>query len=282
MEILLELLSALAGTFMDLVPIVAAMVGFQLLVLRQPIANWRRMAIGILYTYIGLVLFIVGLEKSLLPVGEAMARQLSDPLFLFNAAQAPPDALWSSYGWVYLFAALIGFSATLAEPALLAVATKACDVSQGAIKPFPLRMAVATGVAIGIALGAFRIVTGIPIAYCIVTGYVVVIIQTCYAPRMIVALAYDSGSVTTSTVTVPLVAALGLGLAATIPGRNPALDGLGLIVFATLFPVMTVMGYAQLVECLSMRTVARRRNAPPLPKRCGLGRKTKTDEHGGR
>ncbi len=278
MATLTLLLTTLLATFTDLVPIVAVMIGFQVLVLRQPILNGRRIAIGILYTLIGLVFFIVGLEKALFPVGELMAKQLSDPHFLFGVAETPADAPWWSYGWIYLFAALIGFSTTLAEPALLAVAIKASEVSFGAIKPFHLRVAVALGVAIGIALGTFRIVTGTPLSYYIIAGYLVVVIQTYYAPKLIIALAYDSGGVTTSTVTVPLVAALGLGLAATIPGRNPALDGFGLIAFASLFPMMTVMGYAQLVECLSMRAISRRKNAPPLPKRCGLGRRTKSNE----
>lgn len=282
METLTLLFETLLSTFTDLIPIVAVMVGFQLLVLRQPIIHLRKIALGILYTLIGLVFFIVGLEKALFPLGELMATQLSDPQFLFGTPNTPPDAPWWSYGWVYLFAATIGFSTTLAEPALLAVAIKASEVSHGAIKPAQLRMAVAIGVAIGIALGTFRIVTGTPLAYYIITGYVIVIIQTYYSPRMIIALAYDSGGVTTSTVTVPLVAALGLGLAGTIPGRNPALDGFGLIAFASLFPMITVMGYAQLVECLSIRAVSRRKNTPPLPKRCGLGRKIKpTNKTGG-
>lgn len=278
METLTLILNTLLSTFTDLVPIVVVMVGFQILVLRQPILNWRRIAVGIVYTLIGLVFFIVGLEKALFPVGELMAKQLSDPQFLFGLPETPADAPWWSYGWIYLFAALIGFATTLAEPALLAVAIKASEVSYGAIRPFHLRVAVAAGVAIGIALGTFRIVTGTPLSYYIIAGYIIVIIQTQFSPRMIIGLAYDSGGVTTSTVTVPLVAALGLGLAATIPGRNPALDGFGLIAFASLFPMITVMGYAQLVECLSMRARARRKNAPPLPKRCGLGRKIKTNE----
>ena len=153
---------------------------------------------------------------------------------------------WTEFGWIYLFAATIGFSTTIAEPSLIAVAMKASEVSGGAIQPWGLRVAVAIGVAIGIALGAFRIITGTPLPYYIITGYVFVLLQTWYAPRMIVALAYDSGGVTTSTVTVPLVAALGLGLSSHIPGRNPMLDGFGLIAFASLFPMMTVMGYAQL------------------------------------
>ena len=136
----------------------------------------------------------------------------------------------------------------------MAVAIKANEVSGGAIGIWGLRIAVAIGVAIGISLGSFRIVTGIPIHYFIITGYIIVVIQTFFAPKMIVPLAYDSGGVTTSTVTVPLVAALGLGLAETVPGRNVLIDGFGLISFASLFPIMSVMAYAQLSEYRTRRS----------------------------
>ena len=152
------------------------------------------------------------------------------------------------YGWVYGFAFCIGFASSIAEPSVMAVAIKASEVSGGTIDPGTLRIAVAFGAALGITLGAFRIVTGIPIQYFIIPGYLLILFQTWLAPREIVALAYDSGGVTTSTVTVPLVTALGLGLASHIPGRNPMLDGFGLIAFTCLFPIMTVLGYAQLSE----------------------------------
>ena len=148
----------------------------------------------------------------------------------------------------------MGFATTIAEPALIAVAIKASQVSGGVIKAWPLRVAVAIGVASGITLGCFRIITGTPLHWYIIAGYVVVIIQTAFAPRMIIALAYDSGGVTTSTVTVPLVAALGLGLASTIPGRSPIIDGFGLIAFASLFPIIAVMAFAQISEWRSKRT----------------------------
>lgn len=151
------------------------------------------------------------------------------------------------------FAAAIGFSTAIAEPALIAVAMKASEVSGGAIGVWGLRIAVAIGVATGISLGTFRIVTGLPLHYFIIAGYVIVIIQTAMAPRMIIPLAYDSGGVSTSTVTVPLVAALGLGLADTVPGRSVLLDGFGLIAFACLFPIISVMGYAQLSEWRAQR-----------------------------
>jgi hypothetical protein len=137
---------------------------------------------------------------------------------------------------------------------LIAVALKAEEISGGAIRTWGLRIAVALGVAIGIALGSFRIVTGTPLHYYIIAGYIIVVIQTWYAPRMIIPLAYDSGGVTTSTVTVPLVAALGLGLADAIPGRSTLIDGFGLIAFASLFPIITVMAYAQLSEYRTSRS----------------------------
>ena len=162
-----------------------------------------------------------------------------------------------SYGWVYAFAFAIGFSTTVAEPALIAVAIKAEELSAGAISAVGLRIAVALGVAVGISVGAYRIVVGLPLPWFIMTGYVVVVVQTLFAPKLIVPLAYDSGGVTTSTVTVPLVAALGLGLAESIPGRNPLIDGFGLIAFASLFPMMSVMAYAQASEWLLARRQAR-------------------------
>ena len=152
------------------------------------------------------------------------------------------------------FGAAIGFATTIAEPALIAVSMKAQDVSAGTVHAWGLRVAVAVGVAIGISVGCLRIVTGTPLPWYIIVGYVVVVIQAFRAPRSIIALAFDTGGVTTSTVTVPLVAALGLGLASTIPGRNALVDGFGLIAFASLFPMMTVMGYAQ----ISHRRVLRR------------------------
>jgi hypothetical protein len=158
---------------------------------------------------------------------------------------------WQDYYWVYLFAFCIGFSTTIAEPSLIAVAIKANDVSGGAIGVWGLRLSVALGVAIGISLGCYRIVVGDPIHWYIIVGYVIVVIQTFFAPKLIIPLAYDSGGVTTSTVTVPLVAALGLGLSETVPGRNPLIDGFGLIAFASLFPIMSVMAYAQLSEAKS-------------------------------
>jgi hypothetical protein len=145
----------------------------------------------------------------------------------------------------------MGFSATIAEPSLLAVSIKANEVSGNSIRVWPLRITVALGVAIGIALGSYRIVVGLPLHYFIISGYGIVIVQTFFAPKQIIALAYDSGGVTTSSVTVPLVAALGLGLASTIEGRNPLIDGFGLIAFASLFPIMGVLAYAQIKHLIN-------------------------------
>ncbi len=249
MDLFPHLLHTTLLTVRDVLPIVVVIFGFQLLVIRKPIPNLKKVLVGFLYVLVGLALFLVGLEEALFPLGELMARQLTDPAFIYGGVEQVTEVMrWQDYMWVYLFAAAIGFSTTLAEPSLLAVAIKAQEVSGGTISIWGLRVAVALGVAAGIALGTFRIVTGAPLYYYIITGYLFVIAQTFFAPRMIVALAYDSGGVTTSTVTVPLVTALGLGLASTVPGRSTLLDGFGLIAFASLFPIITVMSYAQLSQ----------------------------------
>ena len=255
MELLSELFDTFLATIVDVVPIAAVLFGFQLLVLRRPIPHFRNVLLGFLYVLLGLAFFLEGLELALFPLGKVMAQQLTDPAFIFGAEAIIDEAQlhWSAYGWVYLFAFAIGFSTTIAEPSLLAVAIKANQVSGGSIGIWGLRVAVALGVAIGISLGAFRIVTGTPLHWYIIAGYVVVVIQTLFAPKIIIALAYDSGGVTTSTVTVPLVAALGLGLASTVPGRSALLDGFGLIAFASLFPIMSVIAYAQISELISRR-----------------------------
>jgi len=245
---LFEIAQTFVATCRDVFPVLALIVGFQWFILRQPIPQLRQVVVGFGYVLIGLTLFLVGLEKALFPLGKIMAQQLSAPEFVFGSEMAPTNPDWRAYTWVYVFAALIGFSTTIAEPALIAVAYKANQVSAGTISQWGLRLVVAFGVAIGIALGAFRIIMGTPLFLYIAAGYLIVVVQTIFARKTIIPLAYDSGGVTTSTVTVPIVAALGLGLSATIPGRNPALDGFGLIAFASLFPIITVMGYAQIVE----------------------------------
>ena len=259
MEVLLDSLKILLLTLRDVLPIAGIIFGMQFLVIRRPMPNLKRVLSGFGLVILGLALFLVGLEEALFPLGKLMARQLTDPAFLHSSLATVGEALqWYHYKWVYLFAFAIGFSTTIAEPSLLAVAIKAKDVSGGTIGVNGLRIAVALGVAVGIALGAFRIVTGTPLHYYIIAGYVVVMVQTIFAPKMIIALAYDSGGVTTSTVTVPLVTALGLGLAGTVPGRNVMLDGFGLIAFASLFPIMAVMAYAQLGQWRAHRLQRKR------------------------
>ncbi len=248
-EILMDFLWILLFTLRDISPILLLVVFFQLVVLKQPIPHLKRVIQGSIYVVLGLAFFLVGLEKALFPVGKIMATQLSDPGFISNSGNE--ELAWWSYYWIYIFAALVGFATTIAEPSLIAVALKAKEVSAGTISQWGLRVTVAIGVAFALALGTFRIVTGTPLFIYILAGYMVVIIQTIFAPRKLIALAYDSGGVTTSTVTVPLVAALGLGLSSAVPGRNPAIDGFGLIAFASLFPIITVLGYAQLVELKS-------------------------------
>jgi hypothetical protein len=245
---LFEISQTFVATCRDVFPILALIVGFQYVILRQPIPRLRKVVVGFGCLLIGLTLFLAGLEQALFPLGKTMAKQLSAPEFVFGSEMAPNHPEWRAYAWVYVFAALIGFATTIAEPALIAVAYKANQVSAGTISEWGLRLVVAFGVAIGIALGTFRIITGTPLFLYIAGGYLIVVVQTIFARKTIIPLAYDSGGVTTSTVTVPIVAALGLGLSATIPGRNPAFDGFGLIAFASLFPMITVMGYAQVVE----------------------------------
>jgi len=244
----------LFDTIDDVIPILAILIGFQLFVIRKKIPNLKRVAVGFFFVLIGLAFFLQGLEQTLFPIGRLMAEQLTNPSFIFGREIVGDFSFtWQDYYWVYIFAFAIGFSTTIAEPSLLAVAIKAQEVSGGAIGTWGLRLAVALGVAIGISLGTFRIVTGYPIHWFIIVGYIIVVIQTFYAPRMIVPLAYDSGGVTTSTVTVPLVAALGLGLAETVPGRSALIDGFGLIAFASLFPIMSVMAYAQIAEYRALK-----------------------------
>jgi hypothetical protein len=235
MTALLDLL----GVVKDVAPILIVIFFFQYIIIKKPVAHLHKIAVGIVLVILGLYAFIVGLEMGLFPIGETIAFQLT----------AMKNNLL-----IYLFAFLIGFSTTMAEPALLAIAIKAQEVSQGNIKQHILRTVVALGVAIGIALGAYRIVVGDPIHYYIIVGYSIVIIMTYFAPKYIVPISYDSGGVTTSTVTVPLVAALGLGLAENIEGRNPLIDGFGLIAFASLFPMITVMGYGIYAQYIINKT----------------------------
>ena len=237
-----DLVPALLQTIADVLPIILLLFVFQIVVLRRPLRNPGRKLVGLAYVVGGLALFGAGLEGALFPLGRSMAAQLTAPDFLGVAegVVGPPSA----YLWVYVFAAAIGFATTVAEPALITVSLKAEQVSAGTIRAFPLRLAVALGVAIGVALGTYRIVTGTPLYWYIIAGYLLVAAQTIWAQRIMIPIAYDSGGVTTSTVTVPVVSALGISLAATIPGRSPIIDGFGLIAFASLFPIISVLAYA--------------------------------------
>jgi hypothetical protein len=248
---MIEFINTLYATILDVLPIMLLLVFFQLVVLRKKLHKPVEIIVGFAFVLLGMALFIMGLEQGLFPLGKTMAKELTNIEFLAKVSSPPYD--WASYYWVYIFAFLIGFSTTIAEPSLIAVALKAEEISTGTISAFGLRIAVAIGVAVGISLGCFRIVAGTPLYYYIIVGYVVVVIQSYFAPKTIVPLAFDSGGVTTSTVTVPLVAALGLGLSSAVEGRSPLLDGFGLIAFASLFPMFTVMAYAQLSTWRSAR-----------------------------
>ncbi len=223
----------------DLTPIIVVILFFQEIVLNQPIPNLNELLSGLLFVLIGLALFIRGLEIGLFPLGESMAHAFAKKGNAF---------------WLLLFAFLLGFGTTVAEPALIAVAGKAAEVAAegGLIQhsatamesyAFGLRMTVALSVGSAIVLGVLRILFGWPLHLCIMIGYILVVGMTAFAPDEIVGIAYDSGGVTTSTITVPLVTALGVGLATSIRGRNPVLDGFGLIAFASLLPMIFVMAY---------------------------------------
>ncbi len=234
----LELLIGLMNVVMDVLPILGVIFFFQYVVLKKPVENLKNVLIGFGLVVLGLDAFIIGLEMGLFSLGETMAFELTKN-----------DNTWV----IYSFSFAIGFSTTMAEPSLTAIAKKAKEISDGKINDFVLRIFVAFGVAIGIALGAYRIVNGGEIVYYIMAGYMFVIALTFIAPKYIIPIAYDSGGVTTSTVTVPLVAALGLGLATNIPGRDPLIDGFGLIAFASLFPMLTVMAYGVITERMGVK-----------------------------
>ena len=239
-----KLLRAMAGSVRDLLPIVLVIVFFQFAVLRQPIPDVGQLLVGVLFVILGLTFFIHGLEQGLFPIGESMAHAL---------------ARKGSVPWLVAFAFCLGFGTTVAEPALIAVAAEAAQIaaSAGKIADDPaamrqyalgLRLSVALSVGVAIIIGVIRIVRGWPIQWLIIGGYLLVVIMTYFAPKWIIGIAYDSGGVTTSTITVPLVTALGVGLAASIRGRNPMIDGFGLIAFASLTPMIFVMAYGMLIS----------------------------------
>jgi uncharacterized membrane protein (DUF2068 family) len=227
----------------DLLPIILVVAFFQLFVLQQPIPNLENILIGTFLVVLGLTFFIQGLEMALFPIGETLAYGF---------------ARKGSLAWLVIFAFGLGFGTTIAEPALIAVAEEASEVAaragvieeqEEAMEDYALglRMTVALSVGLAIAVGVIRIVKGWPIHYLIIAGYLGVVIMTAFAPPEIIGIAYDSGGVTTSTVTVPLVTALGVGLASSIKGRNPMTDGFGLIAFASLTPMIFVMVYGIIV-----------------------------------
>lgn len=227
------LLDGIVSTTLDVLPIIGIILFFQFGVLKKPLANWHRVLLGFILVIIGLQAFIVGLEMGLFSLGETIAFELT--------------ALNSEWT-IYAFALLIGLSTTFAEPALIAISKKSVEISDGRINDMWLRTFVAIGVGTGVMLGTFRIITGEHIHYYIIAGYAIVIVLTSFAPRYIIPIAYDSGGVTTSTITVPLVTALGIGLASNIEGRSALIDGFGLIAFASLFPIITVMLYGIIIE----------------------------------
>jgi uncharacterized protein DUF1538 len=226
----------LAEMVRDVLPIILTILVFQYLVLRRGLSNPRKILFGFALVILGLYAFVVGLKVGLFPIGTSMAKQLM--------------AL-DGYLFVYLFAFCIGFATTMAEPALIAIGQQAEEAAAGTLNGNAIRLLVALGVAIGITVGVHRIIVGDSIHYYIMGGYLVVILLTVVAPRYIVALAYDLGGVTTSEVTVPLVTALGIGLAGSVAGRSVLIDGFGLIAFASIFPIITVMAYAIVIEHLA-------------------------------
>jgi len=260
MELIYHSANVLLGTIKNILPIIGVVIFFQLLVIKKKIENLGRLVYGFVLVVIGLAVFLIGLEEGLFPLGESMSKQLTNFHFLAKGNAILLEHIEktgiihpSLYFWTYLFAFFIGFSTTIAEPALIAVALKAKEVTTGAISFWGLRIAVAFGVAIGISLGCYRIIIGTPLHWYIIFGYILVICQTYYAPKMIIPLAYDLGGVTTSTVTVPLVTALGIGLASNIPGRSVLIDAFGLIAFASLFPIITVLFFGTVAEWLVKR-----------------------------
>ncbi len=243
MKAIIALFKAMLGSLRDLLPIVFVIGFFQLVVLQEPLPNILPILFGLLLVVLGLTFFIFGLEMGLFPIGESMARSFARKGSLF---------------WLVLFAFCLGFGTTIAEPALTAVSAEAAKVAaeggmilatESAMSDYAngLRFTVALSVGIAIVLGVIRIIKGWPIHIMIIGGYVGVVVLTWFAPETIIGIAYDSGGVTTSTITVPLVTALGVGLASAIKGRNPMLDGFGLIAFASLLPMMFVMVYGMVL-----------------------------------
>jgi hypothetical protein len=258
MDLIGELLTTLRTTAADVLPVAVFMLVFYRFVLRESLVGGVKIWIGLGLVIVGLALLLLGVDKALFPVGRMMVEQLAPAAGTHTAWAAPA---WTSYGWIYVFAFLIAFAAAIAEPALLAIALKVNEISGGAIGTLGLRVAAAFGIASGVAIGCIRIATGIPLHWCVAGTLMIIAVQTVFAPRTIVPLAYDVGGVSTTAVTVPVVAALGLGLADVIPGRNALLDGFGLIALACLFATISVLAYAQ-TAALFERLWTRRRFDP--------------------
>lgn len=233
------ILKKLWAAVTDLIPIILVVVFFQVFVIKQSFPQIGEIIFGIIFVVVGLMLFIEGLEMGLFPIGESMAYALAKK---------------GSLLWLMVFSFLLGFSTTIAEPALIAISREASIISSNAgliannqhtmdVYSMGLRLTVAFSVGLAIVIGVLRILKGWPIHYLIIGGYLVVMLMTIIAPEEIIGLAYDAGGVTTSTITVPLVTALGVGLATVIKGRSPLIDGFGLIAFASLLPMIFVMAY---------------------------------------
>lgn len=250
LKLFVEFWEMFLSTVLDVTPIVLLIGFFQIFVIKKNIPNVKKVIFGLVLVIVGLALFLIGLEKALFPVGEIMASQLSAKEFILKSSNYDITD-WRAYYWIYIFALLIGFATTLAEPALKAVAIKARQVSGGSFSEWGLRLVVAVGAGIALAVGMFRIVTGTELYVYLIACYIIVIVQTIFADKNMVALAYDTGGVTTSTVTVPIVAALGIGLSSTVPGRNPAMDGFGLIALVCMFPIISMLAYLQIVSLIA-------------------------------
>jgi hypothetical protein len=254
MDLIRTFVDVIVDTAMNVLPVAAFVLLFYRIVLRKKLANRANILVGLAFVVVGLALFLQGLDKALFPLGRMMVEQLTA-----NSRVTAEISHWSSYYSIYVFAFCIAFGAAIAEPALLAVAHRVNEITGGAINAWGLRVVAALGVATGVTLGCIRIVTGMPLHMCIAAGYAIIIIQTFTSPRVIIPLAYDSGAVSTTAVTVPVVTALGLGLAEQVPGRSPFIDGFGLIAMACVFPVITVLAYAQITWLLERRQARRQR-----------------------
>lgn len=257
MDLIRELLDTLIVTAGDVLPVAIFMVVFHRFVMKEPLAGGKNIFVGLAFVTVGLAMLLLGVDKALFPAGRMMVEQLSPVADAHSGWSAPG---WTSYLPIYAFAFCIAFAAAIAEPALLAVALKVNDLSGGAIGTLGLRVAAALGIASGVTLGCIRIVTGIPLHWCAAGALTIIAVQTFFAPRAIVPLAYDTGGVSTTAVTVPVIAALGLGLAEIMPGRNPLFDGFGLIALACLFATISVLAFAQMAALVESISARRRRD----------------------